>query len=551
MILMVPMDAKPWPSLGGQVCDWIEQHLCFGPGDLRGQPAKIDHEKRALIWRMYEVYPRRHELAGRRRFRRVGISLPKGTAKTELAAWIAAAELHPSGPVRCIGWTKKGEPIGGPVTDPYIPMVATSEEQSDELAYGALRAILEESVIGGDFDIGLERIVRLSGAGKAESIANSPNSADGARTTFQVFDETHRHVSARFKSAHKTMMMNIPKRKLADAWSLEITTAPKPGEGSVAEDTMGYAQQIADGKIKDASLFFFHRQAGDQHDLKTKTGARSAVIEASGESAAWRNIDAIVDMWSDPTTDRTYWERVYCNRLVRSASQAFDVIAWRKCAKPRTIGPGELITLGFDGSLFRDSTGLVATHVLTGYQWLVKGWERPIDLPAGQQWQVPEEEVDAAVRSAFEQFEVWRLYADPPYWQSWIAQWRKDFGEERVIEWFTTRTRQMSSAVEGYDTAIKTAAISHAGQIEMERHIANACRREVSPARGSEPALWVITKDRPDSPNKIDYAMAGVLSWEARTDAVAAGAVSMNKSIYQTRGLRTIGGTSNDTTTGA
>src|SRR5690348_7610072 len=98
-VLMVPVDNESWPSLGDQVCEWIEEHLVFGPGDLVGQPAQIDDEKRALIWRIYEVYPKGHPQAGRRRFKRAALSLRKGSAKTELAAWIAAVELHPDGPV--------------------------------------------------------------------------------------------------------------------------------------------------------------------------------------------------------------------------------------------------------------------------------------------------------------------------------------------------------------------------------------------------------------------------------------------------------------------
>jgi hypothetical protein len=46
------------------------------------------------------------------------------------------------------------------VKDPYIPMVAYTEEQVEELAYGTLRVILEESVLRQDFDIGLERVMR-------------------------------------------------------------------------------------------------------------------------------------------------------------------------------------------------------------------------------------------------------------------------------------------------------------------------------------------------------------------------------------------------------
>src|SRR5690606_36300709 len=190
-VFMVPDDGDEfWPTLGPQVCDWIETFLIHGPGDLRGQPARLDDEKRGLIYRMYEVYPQGHPHAGRRRFRRVALSVRKGWAKTELAALIAAVELHPDGPVRCDGWDANGNPVGRGVVDPYIPMVAYSEEQSDELAYHALRVILGMSALADDFDIGLERIVRVGGDGKAVSLASSPDARDGARTTFSVMDET-------------------------------------------------------------------------------------------------------------------------------------------------------------------------------------------------------------------------------------------------------------------------------------------------------------------------------------------------------------------------
>jgi hypothetical protein len=136
--------------------------------------------------------------------------LRKGTAKTEFAAWIAACELHPEGPVRCTGFTKKGEPIGGPVSDPYIPLVAYTEEQSEDLAFGALRIILELSTLKDDFIIGLERIERKKGDGKAVPLASAPDARDGARTTFQHFDETHRFTLPRLVRAHQTMLANIP-----------------------------------------------------------------------------------------------------------------------------------------------------------------------------------------------------------------------------------------------------------------------------------------------------------------------------------------------------
>ncbi len=537
-VLVVPsLDEKPWPTLGPQVCEFIESYLTFGPGDLRGQPAVLDAEKRALIYRMYEVYPQGHPQAGRRRFKRVAISLRKGSAKTEFAAWIAACELHPDGPVRCDGFDAFGQPVGVGVTDPYIPMVAYTEEQTEELAYGALRIILEYSQVANDFDIGLNRIMRIHGDGKAEALATAPDSRDGARTTFQHFDETHRFVLPRLKEAQRTMLANIPKRKLADAWSLETTTAPAPGEGSVAEDTMDYAQAVADGKITDSKLFFFHRQASDDHDLTTEEGIRAAVVEASGPVAEWSDIDGIVEQWRDPTADRTYLERVWLNRLVRSSARAFDAVRWGELAEPREVPDGELITIGFDGARFHDATGLVATHIPTGYQWVLGVWERPLGI---ENWEVPEYEVEAAVEEAFRRWKVWRMYADPPYWETQVANWAGKYGEQTVMYWWTNRPTQMAFAIRSFDNAIRTGDLKHDGNPLFAQHIGHACRRYLATRDDKGERLWTIYKERPDSPLKIDLAMAGILSWEARRDALASGVGERKKSVYEDRGLAVV-----------
>jgi phage terminase large subunit-like protein len=517
-VLMVPRDEIKYPSLGGQVCAWIEENLVYGPGDLRGKPVVLDAEKRALVYRMYEVYPQKHEMAGRRRFKRVGLSLRKGSAKTEFAAMIAAVELHPYGPVRCDGFDAHGQPVGVGVVDPYIPMVAYTEEQSDELAFGALRVILMYSQVADDFDIGIERIMRIGGDGKAVSLSNSPDSRDGARTTFQVADETHRWNNPRLKAAHRTMLANTPKRKLADAWSLEVTTAPSPGENSVAEDTMEYARQINEGVIQDARLFFFHRQAGDQHDLTTVEGVKAAVIEASGPVAAWSDIDAICQQWQDPTSDKAYLERVWLNRLVRASERAFDVQQWKALVNPGFVAPdGEMITIGFDGARWHDAVALVGTHVVTGTQWLLGLWERPLKV---EEWEAPEEEISAVVEAAFEKWNVWRMYCDPPYWETTVSQWAGKYGDKRVLFWYTSRLKQMSYAIRAFSTAIQAREVFNDGGEDLARHIGNAVRKTLRMVDEEGKPLWVIYKERADSPFKIDAAMAAILSWQARTDAL-------------------------------
>lgn len=545
-VLMVPeLDRKPWPSLGPQVVAFIEQNLTFGPGALRGQPAVVDEETQALICRAYEVYPKGHAMEGTRRFNRVAWSQRKGVAKTEKAAWLAIVELHPDGPVRTVGWKGK-QPIGGGVTDPYIPVVAFTEEQSEELVFGAMLAILGEDccAIGQDFDLGYERIMRRSGDGKVQPLAAAPSARDGARTTFQVFDETHHMSSPRLRKAHQTMLANLPKR--VDAWAMEVTTAFAPGENSVAESTMEYARAVAEGKLKDAKLFFFHRQASDHHDLTTLKGIRAAVREASGPAVKWSNVDAIVDQWRDPSRDRTYLERVWLNRIVRAADRAFDAAAWKKLAKPGyEIPEGALVTLGFDGARRRDSTAIVATEVLTGHQAVVGLWEKPLG-PAGEGWEVPADAVNEAMDAAFSRFDVWQLAADPAYWESTVDEWAGKYGEAsdgrraRVVKRWTGGGMELKTAyaVRAYHHAQLAGEVSHDGDPRFAVHIGNAFRKPLSRRDDEGKPLWAIQKERPDSPNKIDVAMAGVLSWEARGNAIAAGVLQDGgPSVYEERGV--------------
>lgn len=547
---MPPLEtkAKKWPTLGDQVCDWIEENLVHGPGDLRGRPVTLSEEQRFLVYRMYEVFPQGHPRAGRRRFKRVCISLAKGLAKTELAAFIAAAELSPTAPVRCGGFGRRGRPVGVAVVDPYIPMIAYTEEQSEDLAYGALRVILEASKVANDFDIGLERIMRVKGDGEAAPVATAPDARDGARTSFQHADETHRFKRrSRANVAHKTMLANIPKRRGADAWTLETTTAPAPGEGSVAEAAHNYARAVREGRASDPTFFFFHREAGQQI-VKRADGSidaaalREAVVEASGPAASWRDVESITAQWLAPEADHPYLERVWLNRLVRAGDKAFDLEAWRKLEmKGATIPRGALVTLGFDGSRADDATALVATDVETGLQQLLGLWERP-EGPLGDEWRVPEADVDAAVHSAFETYEVWRLYADPPFWESTVAKWEGEFGSQRVVPWVTYKYVKMAPAVRAYVNAMTDGSVRHTGDADLARHIGNSHRRPVSVRDEHGKAMFVLQKEREGSPLKIDAAMAGCLSWQACLDARALGAKRAEKkaSVYERRGLRTL-----------
>lgn len=540
MLLVVPgPDPEPWPTLGRDVCALIEERAVYGPGSLQGEPYQIDPEFRAFIYRAFEVFPKGHPWEGRRRFKRVGLSVRKGLAKTEKQALLAFVELHPEGLTRFDGWDAYGNPVGRPVRSPYIPMLAVTVEQVEELAFGALKYIVDAGPDADLFDSTLERIIRLDPSGRADGravpLSNSPGSRDGARTTMNCFDEPHRLILPRHLKAHQTMDANLPKRPLDDPWSLYVGTAGQPGQGSVAEEIHIEALAIRDGKIERPDLFYLYRTDSDpRRDLTAKEERIRAIDEATGPAGEWGpgQFDEIASKWDRPGADTAYLERVWLNRWRQSKSQAFDMNKVGALKRDGSIPDGAFITLGFDGARFRDCTAFVATDIATGLQQCLGSWSRPEDV---EDWEVPEDEVTELLADALGRFEVWRLYADPPHWTetvgSWSARW-----PDQVEEFWTNQHKRMAYVIREYLEAIDSGSITYGGaaiptdggasnqQADLLDHIGNAGRQDLRILDDQGKPLFILCKQDGRQDLKFDIAMAGVLSWKAAMDARKSGA---------------------------
>lgn len=546
-VLIVPPLDLSFPTLGPALADFIEERCVFGPGSLAGRPAVLDAEKRAALYRLYEVYPQGHRLAGRRRFQRGAIEWRKGLAKTEFAAWVTFCELHPEAPVRCDGFDASGNPVGKPVQFPYIPMLAHTQEQVAELAYGVLKYVVEEGPDSGFFDASLERIIRLGSGGQAEGravpVANAPGSRDGALTTFQHADEPHRLYLPSHKHAHETMSANLSKRALEDPWMLYTSTAGQPGQNSIQEDVRAEAEMIARGEIDDPALFFFARWAGDEHkDLVARPATKDspavtaadalanrvvAIADATGPAGEYGpgQFENIAKQWDRPKADHAYLERVWLNRWRKSNSMAFDSAKVSGLSSPGTVIPnGAFVTIGFDGARFRDATGFVMTDIVTGVQQLVGGWERPADV---DEWEVDEVEVTDLLADVMSRFKVWRLYGDPPHWTETMGSWSVRWPDQ-VEEWWTARPKVMAYTLREYVEAIDSGSITFGGTAEQNddliRHIGNAGRKDLRILDDQGQPLWVLQKQDGKQDLKFDFAMASVLSWKACLDARKSGA---------------------------
>jgi hypothetical protein len=577
-------DDGNWPSLGSQVVDWQESMLTFGPGDLLGKPYRLDAEDRALLERAYQVYPPQHPgvcrfdvdpadtagsawrcsagngKCGRRRFDTVVVMTRKGTLKSERLAATCAAELSEDGPVRCDGFRRSGKrwlPVGRPVTSPSVFLFAFAKEQAEDTSWDAMRKMIELGPASAQFDVWEERIVRRDGSGEAKALATAPDSRDGGKTTFQGKEEPHRWTLPRHKEAHQTTRGNLSKRPIAEPWEMHATTMYAPGEGSVLEELHDAAKKLTGEAAHASRMFFFYRWADaririrNEDDSFNLAGLREAIIDATGPSKmAWADPDGIASLqFLSADADPDYAERVWLNRAKQRTEIAFDAEAWKRNRRwvtdpdtglavidvetgqriPYRIPKGALVVLGFDGSRGSvdphrspDHTGLVATEILTGFQQQFGHWD-PADYPDRH---IPRDLVDVAMTDAFTDFNVWRLYADPPDWDSEIAAWVGRWGKERVVEWFTYRERPIGYATSNYAKAIVSGECTNDGDPAFTAHIGHAHKRFVNARDDRNERLWTIQKEREGSQLKIDLAMAGNLSWEARTDAIAAGVLS-------------------------
>ena len=131
-------------------------------------------------------------------------------------------------------------------------------------------------------------------------------------------------------------------------------------------------------------------------------------------------------------------------------------------------------------------------------------WERPDGAPAD--WKVPRREVEDAIAEAMERFDVLELACDPPGWHAEIEGWREAYGNV-VVDFPTAERRRMAAACDRFRVAVLEGDLSHDGDPVLARHVGHCVAKET-------PFGTIIGKEHPDSPRKIDAAVAAVVAFE-------------------------------------
>lgn len=450
----------------------------------------------------------------------------EGVGPALFAGWATGGEVYDCHDHGCnCDWTYEylpGEPMGMRWPTPLIQITAISEEQTDNI-YGVLRPMIEFGPLTDVIPKTGEEFIRLPGGGRIDTVTSSAQSRLGQRVTFVPQDEcglwTQTNGMARVADTQYRGLAGMGGRA-----SL-TTNAWNPAEQSVAQIQYESAAKDVYRQFKQPPANLSYRNKSERRKIHQLVYGES--LKQNGGHVDLNAIEA--EAFDLIERDLSQAERFFGNRIVAGADAWIDPKVWEERTDAAMAPqPGDVITIGFDGSLRDDSTALVACRVSDGFIWLLGIWESPDEIELAQDWEVPVTEVDAAVAHAFETYQVERMYCDPAYWQDIVARWASQFGEKTVIEWWTNRERQMASALERFHTATVTAQLSHNGNETLSRHIGNAKRKE------SRSGIQ-IRKDRPKSRNKIDAAVCAVLAYEARGDVIQSG--SQKKKTYRVAGF--------------
>jgi phage terminase large subunit-like protein len=404
---------------------------------------------------------------------------------------------------------------------PEILLCASSDKQAGRLFQAVLQFIRRDPWLSAQCLVRewLGEVSRADGGGKILRMSSSPETLHGYNPSLVICDEVAQWIAPSLRRAWAALTTAGGARQLTQVFT--ISTA-----GQAHEREEGILGRLIDGNERMGDT----EQRGDALTISRNHDARTLVFNYCAPTTDRTDIPAIKKANPASWITEEYLHRQSRNPELTDAeflqlhgcvwSVAEDI--WFKPhewdgAEDETapLAGGDMVALGFDGSRNFDSTVLAACRLTDGMVSVLASWERPLGV-AGRGWEVPEYEVHEAVDNAFEHFRVVRFYPDPPYWQTEIAGWAMQYGDNVVLPWPTARMRAMSAAIEHFRTDVLSGKAKHDGGSLLRRHVLSAHMRNV------RTGVW-IEKASSNSPDKIDAAIAAVLAYEARNDAIAAG----------------------------
>jgi hypothetical protein len=500
----------PQRSLGWQAVQWAAKWLQHESG----RPWRYTPEQtRFLVW-WYAL-----DDADRFLYRDGVLQRLKGWGKDPLGATLCAFEfvgpcrVDPSGRQVQDPWGNS-HPAGVPHPQAWVQTAAVSITQTKNTmtlfpAYFTKAALREYEI-----DLGKEIIYAHHGAQRIEAVTSSPRTMEGARSTFVLRNETHHWLST--NEGHEmdaVIDRNLSKSPDGAARALSITNAYEPGEESVAQVAREAYENIVAGRSADVGFLYDSLEAPP--DATLSPDELPQTLQAIRGDATWldipRIIQAVMDKRNPPSRSRRFW----LNQIVATEDAWVTPQQWDRLAdKSERVEDGDVISLGFDGSLTDDHSALMACRISDGFTFTLGVWD-----PEKYGGNAPRAAIDGAVRQAFDRYDVVAFYSDLHPWESYVDRWAQELGGDLCVAagprsrvaW-DMRAQQKAFTLEGAERVhneITEEALRHDGNALVRQHVHNARRR---------PNAWGTSfgKEHRESRRKVDALAALILARMAR-----------------------------------
>lgn len=513
----------PKHSLGWGVINWMYEYVLTPGGPNAGQPFMPTLEQaRFIVW-WYAV-----DDDGRWLYRSGTLRRLKGWGKDPLAGALSLVEL--CGPVEFSHFDENGNPVGKPKYDPWVQIAAVSQDQTRNTF--TLYSSLVSPKLKEEYGLDINKTIVYDRRGKMiEGVTSSPSALEGKRPTFIIQNEIQWWVEQNDGKAMADVIDgNVTKSAYGTCRALSICNAHVPGQDSVGEDYWEAYLKVAAGKAVDTGVLYDALEAPsttpvseipspdeDPEGFDAGIEALRAGLEVARGDAKWLDLDIIISSILDIRNPVSESRRKFLNQVNASEDSWISPTEWDSNQQSVGLEPGDAITLGFDGSKSNDHTALAACRIEDGAVFLLRSW----DPEKQKDGCIPREDVDAAVRSAFERYKVVGFRADVHEFESYVDEWGKDFRRKVKVKAspnnpvaFDMRGQKKRFALdcERFLDAVLEGEVPHDGDPALRWYILNAHRHPTNYDAVS------IRKESKDSSRKIDGAVTAVLAYGARQD---------------------------------
>ena len=325
-------------------------------------------------------------------------------------------------------------------------------------------------------------------------------SKEGLNPSAVIFDELHAQPDRELFDVFSLAMG--ARGKLANL--IAITTAgvrsDRTGRDGIAFSLYQMGQKIARGELDDPTFFMAWWEApegADHRDPETWRLANPGFGDLNAESDFHSAIKR---------TPEAEFRIKRCNQWVSTVETWLPAGSWDECAGEVNLTPEDEIVLGFDGSYNGDASVIVGAVVPKNTDdpvrvFMVKAWEKDLEHD-GPEWRVDIGEVEQTVLDFCQKHNVKEIACDPFRWQR-SMEVLEGYGLPVVA--FPQSPQRMIKACAGFFDSVAEKRLIHDGDPLLARHIGNTAVKLT-------PAGPHIKKENPNSPRKIDAAVAAILA---------------------------------------